>query len=84
VIPILIKGATRYLGAPAGWNPEKDGPCEHLAIVDFPPIETGGSPTMVSAWEPTPVELARLNAGGKVYLSIVGTGHPPVWLWVPE
>lgn len=36
---------------------------------------------MVSAWEPTPQELAALNAGGKVYLRILGASHPPVSLW---
>ena len=32
-----------------------------------------------SAWEPTPRELAILNAGGSVILSIIG-GQPPVML----
>lgn len=26
-------------------------------------------------------ELAALNAGGKVYLRIIGSGHPPVWIY---
>ncbi len=39
---------------------------------------------MSSAWEPTPDELARLNAGATVYLYIVGMVHPPVALFVGE
>ena len=36
---------------------------------------------MTSCWEPTPAELAALVAGGKVYLRIIGTGHPPVMVY---
>jgi len=35
---------------------------------------------MSSIWEPTPAELAILNQGGFVRLSIVGVLHPPVLL----
>ena len=42
------------------------------------------TPCMVTAWEPTPDELARLNAGASVHLVIVGTQHPPVLLEVGE
>jgi hypothetical protein len=80
VIPTRIAGATRYLGAPKDWQPEDDGPCAHLAIQDA--ALDGGTPVMVSAWEPTPGELAAMNAGKPVYLQIVGTAHPPVMLWV--
>jgi hypothetical protein len=75
MIPMRIAGATHYLGAPKGWEPEKDGPCCHLAVrvVDGNVWE--------SAWEPTPAELAALNAGGSVLLRVVG-GQPPVMLLV--
>lgn len=33
-------------------------------------------PTMTTAWEPTPDELAALNAGAKVIVQIIGT--PPI------
>lgn len=71
-----IPGATRYLGAPAGWEPEEHGHCAHLAIQDT--VVNGGVPAMQSVWEPTPDELERLKAGAPVYLLIVGTAHPPV------
>jgi hypothetical protein len=80
MIPTRIAGATRYLGAPVGWEPDKDGPCAHLAIQDAQ--LDGGTNVMVSAWEPTPGELAAMNAGNPVYLQIVGTAHPPVFVWV--
>jgi hypothetical protein len=71
VIPKRIQGATRYLGAPRGWNPDTDGDCAHLAILDLPADERGPD-VMISAWEPTPAELAALNGGAPVYLQVVG------------
>lgn len=35
---------------------------------------------MTSVWEPTPEELAILNEGGAVHLTILGVSHPPVIL----
>jgi hypothetical protein len=74
------EGATRYLGAPKDWVPEENGVCSHLAILDA--SNDLGDAVMISAWEPTPAELAALNSGAKVYLSIWGVGHPPVALFV--
>ena len=71
--PLRIRGATHYLGPPAGWKPEKDGDCAHLAVR----VEDGCSQ---SAWEPTPKELEILNAGGSVMLRVAG-GQPPVMIW---
>jgi hypothetical protein len=69
-----IANATHYLGAPKDWKPDEHGKCAHLAV------RRSGS-VYQSAWEPTPRELAILNAGGSVVLSIVG-GQPPVALHV--
>lgn len=33
--------------------------------------------SMVSAWQPTPDELAALNAGAPIYLSIFNGPYPP-------
>lgn len=73
MIPRRIAGATHNLGAPAGWDPARDGHCGVLPVraVDG---------TCLSAWEPTPDELAILNAGGSVILQVVGS-QPPVMLW---
>lgn len=75
MIPMRIANATHHMGAPKGWKPEADGNCCHLAVrvVDGNVYE--------SAWEPTPAELAMLNAGGSILLRIVG-GQPAVMLGV--
>ena len=78
-LPIRISGTTRWLGAPVGWEPDAQGPCAHLAIRD---VDTTAGPTMQSAWEPTPEELARLAAGAPIVLTIMGNVHPPVELRV--
>lgn len=38
----------------------------------------------VSAWIPTPEEIAALNAGAPVYLFIYGDKHPPVYVGVKQ
>ena len=74
MMPLRISDATHFLGAPKGWEPEKDGRCSHLAVRRIDDV-------WQSAWEPTPAEIEMLNAGGTVVLSIVG-GQPPVSLSV--
>lgn len=64
-----INGETRYFA------PSRD--YKGLSIRDTDGI-------MSSAWEPTPDELQRLNAGATIYLHIMGTQHPPVALEVGE
>ena len=78
-IPIRILNATRTLGAPPGWDEERNGPCVGLPIRDE---DINGTPAMVSAWELTPEELAALQGGAKLELTIVGQAHPPVSLAV--
>lgn len=76
-----IQGATRTLGKPANWDQSHpDTQCEALSILDVAPCD--GGPAMVSAWFPSPEEISLLQAGQPVYLSIFGTAHPPVALWV--
>jgi len=74
-----IPNATRVLGAPSDWDKSKQGACCGLPIQD---MDTSAGPGMMSLWEPTPDELARLNAGAKVSLIVLGTAHPPVSLSV--
>lgn len=40
--------------------------------------------SMVTAWLPTPDEIARINAGAPVHLRVLGDAHPPVMLDVGE
>ena len=74
-----IPGATRVLGKSQGYLglPIRDE--IRNTTVDGP--ET---PCMVTAWEPTPEELVRLNQGACIYLTVVGVAHPPVLLEVGE
>ena len=74
-----ILGTTRVLGKSQGYLglPVRDE--LRSTVADGPQ-----TPVMVTAWEPTPDELARLNRGAPVYLVIVGTAHPPVVMEVGE
>lgn len=79
MIILRIQGATRVLGKSQGYMglPLRDE-LVHCSV--------GGeeTPSMVTAWEPTPDELARLNAGAPVLLRLIGTGHPPVMIEVGD
>jgi hypothetical protein len=72
-----LNNATRRLGAPLSWDHERDGICHTLDICD----QDGW---MTSAWRPSEMELARLNAGAPVYLQIGGSVHPVVSLFVGD
>ena len=68
--PLRISNATRVLA-------ESQDEYYALAIRDE---QLDGVNHMTSVWEPTPKELAELQAGGSVRLTILGTAHPPVML----
>lgn len=68
-----IKGATHNPGAPRGWT-AANGPCGSLPIVYQK--DSHGNPECISAWKPTADELAELNNGGFVMLSVVGWQVP--------
>ena len=74
-----IAGATREIGKSQGYLglPLRDEPIDC-------PVNGPQTPSMVTAWTPTPDEIARLQAGAPVYLRILGTVHPPVMLTVGE
>lgn len=71
-LPLAIEGATRRLA-------ETQDEYFTLHIRDD---VVDGVPIMTSAWEFSAAELAALAAGGKLHLSIVGYGHPPIMLAV--
>jgi hypothetical protein len=76
-------GATHKFGEPTNWNEEKDGHCHTLSVR----VELHGSRgliKLVSTWKPSKAELALLNIGGAVELSILAQGQPPVALNVVE
>ena len=73
-----IAGCTRVLGKAQGYV---GLPIRDVEVFD----EATGAlqyRAMESAWEPTPEELARLQAGAPIVLSVIGTAHPPVLLEV--
>lgn len=74
MVPMRISGATLILKAPKDWDTEKNGECTSLAVRQ-------AGVFYESAWEPTPAELALLNAGGSIILGIWG-GQPAVNLRV--
>jgi hypothetical protein len=69
----MIKGHTRVLGRKQGYVglPVRD----EKMIDGATGLET---PCMVTAWEPTPAELADLAAGAPVVICILGSAHPPI------
>lgn len=42
------------------------------------------TPSMVTAWIPTPKELEALNKGAPVHVRIIGISHPPIMVEVGE
>lgn len=62
-----IENATRVLGKAQGYAglPVRDQSVDNV-------------PCMVTAWLPTPEELAALNAGASVHVLILGVVHPPI------
>lgn len=81
--PARIEHATRVMNPPPDWEEHAETQhCASLAIRDV--IDQDGLPFMVSAWEPTPAELAALNRGETVKLWIVGSSHPVVAITVGD
>lgn len=75
--PIRHPSNTRTLAAPEGWD--EDLKVESLGITDQ---ILEGVPCVWSFWRPDAQELAALNAGGAVVLSVVGRTMPPALLMV--
>jgi hypothetical protein len=73
MIPLRPEGANAVMRAPPGQDEVLD---LHVIV-----IEQDGRDHYISRWEPTPGELALLNAGGSVELWCMN-GQPPVCLGV--
>lgn len=76
--PVSHPSNTRTLQAPVGWD-QSGLPVEPLGITDQ---YVEGVHCVWSFWRPDAEELAALNAGGHVVLSIVGRTMPPAALMV--
>jgi hypothetical protein len=75
--PGNIRFATHAFHAPRAWNEQKHGECATLHV------RQRSAGTCESAWYPTPEELALLNLGEPVILTVWG-GQPPVSVNVNE
>jgi len=71
-----IANATRVIGKSQGYIglPIRD------VLVNCT-VNGENTPAMETAWFPTPAELAAINAGAPIILRILGTGHPPVFMY---
>ncbi len=74
-----VQGCTRVLGKSQGYLglPVRD------ELVNCN-VGGEGTPSMVTAWFPTPQEIAAIVAGAPIHLRVLGTGHPPVSMEVGE
>lgn len=72
---VEFEGQTGLLGAPEHWNQKGGIECGYLPYVSE---VVGGYRAVSSYWKPTPEELAELNAGGYVRLTVIGLTHPVV------
>lgn len=67
-----IEGATRRIGKSQGYK--------GLPIRDF--VYGDGTPAMMTSWQPTPKEIEALVNGAPIYLTLLGSAHPPVLIEV--
>lgn len=74
-----IDGATRVIGKSQGYLglPLRD---ETISCAVGGP----GTPAMVTAWLPSPEELAALNVGAAIHVRLIGTQHPPIMVETGE
>jgi hypothetical protein len=72
-----IEGATRICGKAQGYL---GLPLRDELINDT--VNGEATPAMVTAWTPTPEELAALNAGAAVHVRILGSTPPPMMVLV--
>ncbi|MAM41698.1 MAG: hypothetical protein CL949_25055 [Erythrobacter sp.] len=71
----------RRIGAPANWDAELDGAVGTIFVTDAVDVLSGQN-FMYSVYQPTPEDLAALNAGGAIRLGIMGRAHPVFQLCV--
>lgn len=73
----VIQGANRIVGKAQGYLglPIRD------EIINCS-VNGPNTPSMVTAWLPTPAELAALNAGAAIHVRILGAVPPPMMVEV--
>ncbi len=74
-----IKNATRVVGKSQGYMglPIRD---------EFINCKINGpnTPSMITAWFPTPKELEMIIAGAPVHVRLIGINHPPIMVEIGE
>lgn len=70
--PVEFPQANKVFGAPPG-----SSNCDDLPVMIG---KLSGEDCIVSCWQPTEDEIARILVGEPVYLCIIGRGMPPVSL----
>jgi hypothetical protein len=79
MLPAIIENHTTCAGKPKDWDAAKSGHCGGLAVrVE----QYDGLVWMVSAWRPSPDELAALNRGACINLRLSAPQHPVVGMSV--
>jgi len=74
-----IPGTTRVIGKSQGYY---GLPLRDIRINDS--VTGPDTPAMQTAWIPNQDELAKLQAGASIILTVVGSAHPPVMLGVGD
>ncbi len=74
-----IKNATRVIGKSQGYMglPLRDELINEK-------VSGENTPSMITAWFPTPKELDAINKGAPIHVRIIGTMHPPIMVEVGE
>jgi hypothetical protein len=75
MLPVRFPGSTTEFRRPTGMTEEQCGSLHALRTYD-----EEGFPIIVSCFKPSFRERLRLLFGGVVWLGVLGTNQPPVWL----
>lgn len=79
--PAMFEDMTHMLGAPEGWDAERNGECGGLPVMVE--VDDAKRPQrFTSCWVLEPEEIATIVAGGRIYLTVFAPGQPPVSLSV--
>lgn len=81
--PTRTRDKTVTYKPPANWVPELDGVCGDLEVR----VQYHGQRRIIdniSTWKPNADELAHLNRGGVIELSVLAPVQPPVGMWVVD
>ncbi len=73
--PAKFPQANTHFRPPAGWDESQIQPVAAY-VGTMSGGNNDGAEVVITAWQPSPDELARLNEGGPVFLCFLG-GLPP-------